>query len=370
MKKNRNNDNGSAGETTESLAEQYDRAENGFVSEGKSSARGTTESRPEWYERAEDGPFPEGEGFTLELMTKVEMAAADTGKRKKAGLLRYPAVAFGGAAVLLIAGAVSWNMGWLGSPQETAAVSLPGVIAASPGPSSAQKPLIEPAVFKFGVVDYHIPLLQESDRAFVHAAETTEGIVWSPAPERIENNLDDRATTPYQLFLSKQRLPEMSITFTELSEDASKLLYTLPLTSYIPSADREAYMDLGGMNGLGPYVIYATSARIPGAAQPSEEKLWVLDTRSATAGADSVPKELISFHSSGGRLFSYGWNSERRELVYIYSQPNGDGEYDNEAAVYHLDTGKTEALDQFSKTSEAISYTINGEVRATDRLIW
>lgn len=337
----------------------------------KGSTEGTPESRPEWYERAEEGPFSEGEGFTPGLMTKVEMATADTGKRKKAGRLRYPAVAFGGAAALLIAGAVGWNLGWLGSRQETAAVPAPGVIAASPGPSSAQKPPIEPAVFKFGAVDYHIPLLQESERAFVHAAETTEGIVWSPAPGRIENgNLDDRPTTPYQLFLSKQRLPEMSLTFTILSEEASKLLYTLPLTSYIPSADREAYMELGGMNGLGPYVIYTTSARIPGAAQPGEEKLWVLDIRSAAAGTDSVPKELVSFHSSGGRIFSYGWNSERRELVYIYSQPNGDGEYDNEAAVYHLDTGVTEALDQFSKTGEEISYTINGEVRATDRLIW
>jgi len=352
------------------------------------------ETQPDWYKRAETGPF-DGNKFTPLLMSKVEHSAAKDAERRmnKPRRRRNAAIWAGGAAVVLVLGSLGWNSGLLNDSRQLAGPvptlsgapvlgvlpehsQLPSPVPAqmaavppeeaaastAPAPSATALPPPGAAVFELGGTAYYAPLLHSSDQAFTQAALTSEGVVWSPAPARIENgNMDDHPTQPYSLYVSSMDQPELTLS-------SSQLIYTLPLTSRIAKAGKDAYMDLNKIIGLDSYVLFVTSAHLPGTAQASEEKLWVLDLREVTGGTAAEPKEIVSFHSAGGRMFTFGLDSQRRELVYIYSTPNGDGEYDKEAVRYLLDTGESKPLEAYLETAKGISYSVDGNMQKTDQI--
>lgn len=321
----------------------------------------SSDNRPQWYKRAESGPFV-GDNFTPELMSRIESVTSGLNRISSHRLRRLKMIVWAVTpAILILGGAILWNSSRLND--EIAAPATQQQVSASPLPTATVLPPPNPAIFDFGNAAYYTTLQQESDRMFTHAALTSEGIVWSPAPERIESgNMDDHATKPYRLYLNDRNEHELSTV-------SSNLIYTFPLTVRIEQAQQDAYMELYKIIGVGPHVVLVTSAKIPGAAQPSEEKLWALDVKGAISGEQVEPKEIVSFHSVGGSQFVFGIETQRQELVYIYSTLEGsDGEYKEEAKVYRLETGETHLLTTYSISKDQITYTIDGETQVTDQI--
>lgn len=329
----------------------------------KDNSAGTqhiTDNRPQWYKRAESGPFV-GDNFTPELISSIESVTSGLNRIPSHRLRRRKMIVWTVTpAILILGGAILWNSSRLND--EIAAPTTQQQVSASPLPTATVLPP-NTAIFDFGTAAYYTTLRQESDRMYTHAALTSEGIVWSPAPERIESgNMDDHATEQYRLYLNDTNEHE-------LSTASSNLIYTFPLTVRIEQAQQEAHMELYKIIGVGPHVVLVTSAKIPGAAQPSEEKLWALDVNEAVSGEQIEPKEIVSFHSVGGSQFVFGMETQRQELVYIYSTLEGsDGEYKEEAKVYRLETGETSLLTTYSISKDQITYTIDGETQKTDQI--
>ncbi|WP_310551988.1 hypothetical protein [Paenibacillus glufosinatiresistens] len=366
-------------------------------------AEAPEEARPTWYGRAADGPYRSG-GMTPELAARIERAAAARPQTRRRAL----AAAGAAAALLLVAAAAQLAGGGdggpgpaarvapgggsaaavsaapaaspgpaasaavpgeTGAPQATepaAASSAPSFSPASPAASSSPAPSPPAAEFKLPSGTYSIEVPDEQLKYAVDAAESPEGIVWFPLPKLLgRGTLDEHAATPYKLYLSPKKEGVLSAEATD-----ARLICTLPMTVYLEQARADADMRLNSLFNVGPYVLMSTSAHLPGAAQPSEEKLWLLDLKNVGTTGEAEAKEIVSFHSVGGYQFEMGIDNEQAALFYIYSTPDGNGGYERKARIYHPDSETEETPVSYERREDgSLTYT-GADGTHTLKLIW
>jgi hypothetical protein len=164
------------------------------------------------------------------------------------------------------------------------------------------------------------------------AIKTSEGIVWSPSPE------------PFSFYLSSPNEKTLRI-------DKAKKLFTLPLH------DGKANLVVDEVFGLGDYIIYHTSSVFSDGAQPLRQQAWVMRIDNPTSN-----KEILEFHSTGGKSYSYAVDEKERLYVSVSVIPgNADGSDSYEVYVYNISTDKKEKIQIYSlkPSIDSIRFTYN-----------
>lgn len=232
--------------------------------------------------------------------------------------------------------------------------------ASSPPPSSAASGLKagspddagDTIQLELGGVPYTFPFTNARTKSFVTAARTSEGVFWSPDPvmDIQESELETMPLEPFRIY--RGDASNRSVT-----KENSELLLTLPLRE----GEETVFMGLmyGAWDG---HLFFSTYEKESGMNQAKEWQLYDLQIDKGTA------KLITRFHYTGGYLFYIGVQPDRKELVFVQSWPNADGDYDSEAGLYHWDTGKQEKPDSFRLGGKGIEYTAGGTLQSVDEL--
>jgi hypothetical protein len=323
----------------------------------------------DWYVEAGRGPFCE-DGFTPELMNRIEHAAAlkATGHR---GFRFNKNIVLTSLAMVLLIGALTFPLGekkgvQVNSPighSQAAGVAIP---SSSPAATAeAFDPPIGSVLFDFSGKKYYMPLppIRDKDRAL--AAETSEGIIWSPPPPMVNYSKPayTHPTEPFTLYLSSKDQPELSVT-------TATRLYTFPL--YVGSASTYRY--LNGVVGAGDYVLLSTYQRTLGSETGVYGTYSSFNVKKALAGETVVPKEFTT--SFDIALLDYksimAVDKEREQLVFSYLEYDGNKVHDNKTVLYDLDTlsivklASTIGFKEIKGDALTMDYRLDGELRKAD----
>ncbi|NGZ77966.1 hypothetical protein [Saccharibacillus alkalitolerans] len=320
--------------------------------------------KPAWYKRAGEGPFG-GKLFTERMMENVEREIREHGegaaaKRRTRRGKKAARTAAAAAALLMLTGG---GLAIYGALDNGGAGTVPAAEvseSAKNAEAAAHTDDIVPpdgvSAFRFGGRRYFYDDSAARIREWTRAVRTTEGIVWTPAPDMTGSaktiygmSMDDRPRTPFKLYLSGTENQELR------EADSLKLL-ELPLTDGEPY--RHPYID--DLWAAGRYAVYATSLHVEGAPQLKNERIWMIDTAQAGISGRAEPRFVTDYHSAGGETFELAYDAEANVLIYFRSAPGETGTDSglSEAVAYHPDTGKRETLDRGGAV-----YGTRGDVR-------
>ncbi len=304
-------------------------------------------NKPEWYQQAAGGPFQE-DGFTPELMARIELAA-----ESRAGAARRffsrKSLSIAGVSAILLIGVLVWPLGGMDKGdyarqiaslfgKTTAAAVQPSAV---PAPSAAAKDYNPPAgsaEFEIGGQKYYMPLPLDRNKANAQAVETSMGIVWSPPPPMVDYMKPKYThnTEPYSLYLTPKG-------HTELSAASAKRLFTFPLYS----GGAQTYYSFGGIYGAGKYAVLFSSTYTlgEGIANHSKAKLSVLDVQKAAAGATVTPREILTFEKEYGYYKSFiSIDLEHEELLLVYYTLGDNEKWITHNKLYNLESGESQVL--------------------------
>lgn len=325
----------------------------------------------DWYAQAGKRPFNE-EGFTPQLMMRIEQAAAN----KTSGYKRYRMnknVVLTSLAMFLLIGALTLPMGvWKnqGPVYPTSGQSQAAGVIPSSSPATNDNefdPPIGSAQFEIGGKKYYMPLPLNRDKNRAHAVETTAGILWSPPPPMVDYKKPKytRPTEPFTLYLSSKDQ-------TELSASSATRIYTFPL--YAGSAS--TYQYLSGFYGAGDYVLLITYTWTLGADKPENGRFSILNVKEAAAGETVVPKELTNFDDT---ILNYKYlfavDKEYEHLVISYLEYPVDKTYQDKTVLYDLETlnirtpASTIGFKEIKGDSLTMDYEVDGEQCKADIIV-
>ncbi|WP_054941841.1 hypothetical protein [Paenibacillus ihuae] len=307
----------------------------------------TSDQKPEWYRQAGRSPFQE-DGFTPELMARIELTADS---RAAAGRRFFSRKRFSlaGLSALLLLGVLVWPLGSFDKGdyagqiaslfgKTTAAAVQPSAV---PAPSAAAKdynPPVGSAEFEIGGQKYYMPLPLDRNKSLAYAAETSEGIVWSPPPPMVDYMKPKYThnTEPYSLYLTPKGHPE-------LSAASAKRIYTFPL--YAGGA--QTYYKLSFVDGAGKYALLISGTYTLGGelVNSSKAKLSVLDVQKAAAGATVTPREILTVEKEYGYYKSFiSIDLEHEELLLVYYTPGDNEKWITHNKLYNLESGESQVL--------------------------
>ncbi len=346
--------------------------------------------KPEWYREAGRGPFAE-EGFTPQLMARIELAAERPNGAGKVIMSRRIGIA--GVTAVLLLGALLWPLAGGGKesgdgPQailnNKSGAAVQSSVPAAPSPSPAAQRssgYFSKVNFELGGLKYVMSLPIDRDESTAQAVETPLGIVWSPPPPKVDYLRPGytRNTEPYTLYLTPKG-------HTELSVESAQRLYTFPL--YAGGA--QTYFALGYLLSAGDYLVFTNGAYTVGEVkQRSPGKMSALDLRKASAGEVTVPFDLFTFNSSEYSLDHafIAADPERNELLLVDYKEDGNGGFIQHSKLYDITTGKSDVLTETVTTEKkkrptkvhygelsidteedyyVAHYEVNGEKRTVD----
>ncbi|MGN7765270.1 hypothetical protein [Paenibacillus sp. 22594] len=298
----------------------------------------------DWYAKAGRSPFAE-DGFTPELMARIEAAAGSKGA-SKSKFRSFKSLGLTCLAALMVFGVLIWPPGGKGNvagqlsslwKKTTGAVVQP-----TPSPSAPSQGLglyMSSAEFEIGGLKYYMPMPLDRNKSRAIAVETSAGIVWSPPPPMVDYMKPKftHNTEPYTLYLTPKG-------HSELSAASAKRIYTFPL--YAGGA--QTYFDLGYIYGAGDYLLFSHNTYTLGADRmPNTGKLSVIDLRKAEAGEVIVPRELLSFDSSFTLSLYYSFmatDPDREEVLLVNYTKDGKGGYTQHSKLLDIATGKSQVL--------------------------
>ncbi|MDQ0192685.1 hypothetical protein [Paenibacillus wynnii] len=315
----------------------------------------------DWYRQAGRRPLRE-EGFTPELMQRIEAASVSPHKgnarfsRGKRPVFLLLASAF--VICILI-----WQAGGINGLQTLIPKGHPLQKAAA-RPSS--EPTVEPQVysppvgsaeFEFSGKKYYMPLPLDRDKRIAYAVETSQGILWSPAPHGVNYNkyLFFHPTEPRVLYLSSKENSELSAT------SATKV-YSYPLFA----SDENTYNYVSGVFGVGDYAIVMSYSKTVGTKASSKQILSVVDVRKVVPGGTVVPRELFTLDDPALNVYRSltAIDKQHGEFIMLFSVADGEGGYGYKAVVYDFDSGQKHELNaQFQIQESTVTYETDGEKR-------
>lgn len=334
------------------------------------------DGQTEWYAEAGKKPFNE-EGFTPQLMLRIEQAASNNIPGYKRYRIHKHMVLTSLAAIMLI-GAISVPMGvWKNqgsilstsvhssSVQSQAAGVLP---SASPAMNDKEyEPPVGSALFEIGGKKYYMPLPLDRNKSKAYAVETTAGILWSPPPPMVDYKKPKytHPTEPFTLYLSSKEQ-------TELSASSATRLYTFPL--YAGSAS--TYQYLSGFFGAGDYILLSTYTKTIGKDIMENGKFLTLNVKEAMTGENVVLKELTSFDWD---LLNYksiiAIDKEHEQLIFSYLEYPVDKTYQDKTVLFDLETlsvqtpASTIGFREINGNALTMEYEMNEELYKADILM-
>ncbi|KWX77037.1 hypothetical protein AMQ84_13815 [Paenibacillus riograndensis] len=294
----------------------------------------------EWYAKAGRSPFAE-DGFTPELMARIE-AAADSNGKSKTKFRSGKNLGLTCLAALLLFGVLIWPLGEWDKRDYAAKLSslwntTTGAAVQPTTTPQTYNPPVGSAEFEINGLKYYMPLPLDRSKERAFAVETSVGIVWSPPPPRVDylKPKYTHNTEPYTLYLTPKG-------HSELSANSAKRIYTFPL--YAGGA--QTYFDLGYLYGAGDYLLFSHNAYTLGAERkPNTGKFSVIDLRKAEAGELIVPRELLAFDSAYGLYKSFmAIDQDREELLLVDYTEDGKGGYTQHNKLYDIATGNFQVL--------------------------
>ncbi|OKP78441.1 hypothetical protein A3844_05080 [Paenibacillus helianthi] len=298
----------------------------------------------DWYTKAGRSPFAE-DGFTPELMARIEAAAGSKGEAKSK-FRSGKNLGLTCLAALMVLGVLIWPLGGKGNvagqlsslwEKTTGAAVQP-----TPSPSAASQGLglnMSSAEFEIGGLKYYMPMPLDRNKSRAFAVETSAGIVWSPPPPMVDYMKPKYThnTEPYTLYLTPKG-------HSELSAATAKRIYTFPL--YAGGA--QTYFDLGYIYGAGDYLLFSHSTYTLGAERvPNTGKFSIIDIRKAEAGELIVPRELLAFDSSFTLSLYYSFmaiDPDREEVLLVNYTEDGKDGYTQHSKLLDIATGKSQVL--------------------------
>jgi hypothetical protein len=324
----------------------------------------------DWYAQAGKRPFVE-DGFTPELMVRIEQAAVLKNKSHKRYRINKSMLLTSVAMILLI-GALNLPIGvWKnqGPVQSSSVQSQASGILPTSSPATddnAFEPPVGSALFEISGKKYYMPLPLDRNKERAYAVETTAGIVWSPPPPMVDYKKPKytHPTEPSTLYLSSKDQ-------TELSASSATRIYTFPL--YAGGASTYYYLD--GIREAGGYVLLFTHKRTLGADRFEYAKMSTFDVEKAAAGETVVPKELTSFDDT---LLNYksiiAVDKKHEQLVLSYLEYAGDKNYQDKTVLYDLETlsirtlASTIGFREINGEALTMNYEVEGLLRKADIL--
>lgn len=329
------------------------------------------DGQTEWYAEAGKKPLNE-EGFTPQLMLRIEQAASNNIPGYKRYRIHKHMVLTSLAAIMLI-GAISVPMGvWKnqGSIHSTSVHSQAARILPSASPAINDKeyePPVGSAQFEIGGKKYYMPLPLDRNKSKAYAVETTAGILWSPPPPMVDYKKPKytHPTEPFTLYLSSKEQ-------TELSASSATRLYTFPL--YAGSAS--TYQYLSGFFGAGDYILLSTYTKTIGKDIMENGKFLTLNVKEAMTGENVVLKELTSFDWD---LLNYksiiAIDKEHEQLIFSYLEYPVDKTYQDKTVLFDLETlsvqtpASTIGFREINGNALMMEYEMNGELYKADILM-
>ncbi|WP_340394502.1 hypothetical protein [Paenibacillus sp. FSL E2-0177] len=324
----------------------------------------------DWYAQAGKNPFIE-DGFTPELMMRIEQAAANKSSAYKRYWINKNVVLTSLATILLI-GALTFPMGiWKNTgPIHSSSVQSQGAgILPSSSPATNDKaiePPTSPVEFEISGKKYYMPLPINRDKSKAYAVETTAGILWSPPPPMVDYKKPKytHPTEPFTLYLSSKDQ-------TELSASSATRIYTLPLFA----GGASTYQYLSGFFGAGDYALLFTYTKTIGSGIMENGRFFILNVKKAATGESVVPKELTSFD---WELLEYksiiAVDKEHDQIVFSYLEYPVDKTYQDKTVLYDMETlsiqtpASTIGFRDINGQSLTMEYEMNGELYKADIL--
>ncbi|MFE4711364.1 hypothetical protein ACFRAM_10870 [Paenibacillus sp. NPDC056722] len=295
-----------------------------------------------WYRDAGKNPLRE-QGFTPELMVRIEQAAVH---RNPQDFIKFnigkSKVLTGLAAALLVL-FLLWPKDEIqqGDLNSESTLKSQSATASQPFPSpGATKylPTFNSADFEFNGKNYFMTLPLDRDRNASYAADTPEGILWSPAPPMKKNQTTKLLypTEPYTLYLSTKEQ-------TELSPYSARKVYTFPL--YAGGA--QAYNFLIGIYGFGEKVFLATGAQNANELTAFPLRISMLNMKRVASGGLVEPQELLTLDtSSNDESKSFLAFDQQHESILLVDIAIGQSRNDKDRVrLYDLQSQTMRELD-------------------------
>lgn len=313
----------------------------------------------EWYAKAGRIPFHD-DGFTPELMARIQQAADNQPAGKRIFRSGKSCTMVGLAAILLL-GVLVWPFSESGAGRYMDQVSslfsssttaeLPPSAVASASPSAASQgfnPPLGSAEFEIGGQKYYMPLPMDRNKALAYAAETSQGIIWSPSPPMVNYTKPKYThnTEPYTLYLTPKG-------HAELSAATAQRIYTYPL--YAGGA--QSYYELGGIYGAGDYILMTNGTYTVGEPRlRSEAKLSVINVKEAADGRTPMPWDLMTLKNEFAEYKSFiAVNPQEEEVLQVYYVEDGNGGYTARNKLYDIETGKVQVLEGTISTDKQVT---------------
>jgi hypothetical protein len=322
----------------------------------------------DWYSMAGKQPLRE-KGFTPELIRRIEQAAADDKSlRSNRFMSGKRVVTVGLVAALLISLFVipfdDWQRG-----DSNPGVSIQSRAAApspSPVPTSAMgkyEPPVGAAGFQINGKNYYMPLPLDRDKEASYAVDTSEGILWSPAPPMVNYTKPKylHPTEPYSLYLSSKDQPE-------LSAASARRLYTFPLYD----GGAQTYNRLWRVYGVGNYALLVTTTETMGIGQTTPSKLVILDVKKAVAGEVVEPREGFVLDSFFNDYKSYiAVDKEHEAFLMVNINAKSNPSHFNKVRLYDLNSNTIHELEAPVNTEKkgavtTAQYEVDGEMRTAE----
>ncbi|MEK5239203.1 hypothetical protein NST99_26305 [Paenibacillus sp. FSL L8-0470] len=313
----------------------------------------------DWYAKAGRIPFQD-DGFTPELMARIQQAADNQSAGKR--IFRSgKSLGLAGLAAILLLGVLVWPFSESGAGRYIDQVSslfsssttaeLPPSAVASASPSAASQgfnPPIGSAEFEIGGQKYYMPLPMDRNKALAYAAETSQGIIWSPPPPMVNYTKPKYThnTEPYTLYLTPKG-------HAELSAATAQRIYTFPL--YAGGA--QSYYELAGIYGAGDYILMVNRTYTVGEpGLQSEAKLSVINVKEAADGRAAEPWELLTLKNEFAESKSFiAVNPQEEEVLLLYYVEDGKGGYTAHNKLYDIKTGNVQILEGTISTDEQVT---------------
>jgi len=195
---------------------------------------------------------------------------------------------------------------------------------------------------------YTLPLTIPSTRTYHYVAATAKGIVWIPAPPMTLVKGTEAAPVympdqPFTFYLSNTNDPHVS------RENSQKIL-TLPLN------DGQAKVIVTRLMGLQDHVIYHTASSFDDGAQPIREEAWVMEVDDPHSNT-----RIMDFHSTGGRLYSYGVDDHHQMYAGVSELPGkADGSYTTQVTVYDEQSNKVQTINDYKLSGNLLTIHYQG----------
>ncbi|MFF2909604.1 hypothetical protein [Paenibacillus sp. NPDC057934] len=295
-----------------------------------------------WYRNAGKQPLRE-QGFTPELMLRIEQAAAHRNSRDFIKFNLGKSRVLTGLAAALLVLFLLWPKDGIqqGDLNSESAIKSQSATSSQPFPSpGATKylPTFNSADFEFNGKNYFMTLPLDRDRNGSYAADTSEGILWSPAPPMKKHTKTKLLypTEPYTLYLSSKEQ-------TELSPYVARRVYTFPL--YAGGA--QAYNFLVGIYGFGENVFLITGAQNVDEITAFPLRISMLNMEQVASGKLVKPRELFTLEtSSNDQNKSFLAFDQQGQSILLVDIATGQSENDKDRVrLYDLKSQTMRELD-------------------------